>query len=175
MIQLGCDMETTEGVANFFIQTAIDAGCTDLSQLKLQKLVYFAHGWHLGLSGNPLFSEPVQAWRYGPVIQSLRREFRAFGSLPINKKARDIKIENGVLREYDVPLKEPEAISPFLSRIWDLYGKFTPIQLTNMTHEEGTPWHQIAVHYQFQIPLGITIPNDLIQSYFQALAAKPAA
>ncbi len=82
-------------------------------------------------------------------------------------------MEEGVLREYDVPLKNVEVITPFLSRIWDIYGGFSPIQLTNMTHEEGTPWHQIAVHYQFKIPPGITIPNELIQLYFQAEAAKP--
>ena len=145
-------METTEGVANFFIQRSLDTNCPDLSQLKLQKLVYFGHGWYLGLSATPLFVEPVQAWRYGPVIQSLRREFRHCGSSPITKKARDIRMEEGVLREYDVPLKNVEVITPFLSRIWDIYGGFSPIQLTNMTHEEGTPWHQIAVHYQFKIP-----------------------
>jgi len=168
-------METTEGIANFFIQKSIDTVCADFTQLKLQKMVYYAHGWHLGLSGNPLFLEPVQAWRYGPVIQSLRREFREFGSLPITRKARDVKFANDEILEYEYQLQETEAISPFLSRIWEIYGVFTPIQLTNMTHEEGTPWHQIAAHYSFRIPEGITIPNNLIQSYFKAQAIKQKA
>jgi uncharacterized phage-associated protein len=165
-------METTEGVANFFIDKAFGSACADLSQLKLQKLVYYAHGWHLGLSGLPLFVEPVQAWRYGPVIQSLRREFREFGSGPITRKARDIKVVNGSLEEREYALTDATQISPFLSRVWDQYGGYSAIQLTNMTHEPGTPWHQIATHYQFKIPPGITIPNELIREYFRAAAKK---
>jgi uncharacterized phage-associated protein len=168
----GWDMETTEGVANFFIQQSVDAGSSDLTQLKLQKMVYFAHGWHLALLDGPLFAEPVQAWRYGPVIQSLRAEFRHFGNTVINKKARDITLDNGILVERDVELRQPATITRFLNRIWEVYGRFSPIQITNMTHEQGTPWHQIATYYNFKIPAGVTIPNDLIKNYFKAIAAK---
>lgn len=168
-------METTEGVANFFIDKAIASGANDLSQLKLQKLVYYAHGWHLGLAESPLFVEPVQAWKYGPVIQSLRTEFKEFGSLPITRRARKIRWEGGTFTEQDYTLSDADLISPFLTRIWEEYGKFSAIQLTNMTHEPGTPWHQIATHYQFQIPAGTTIPNELMRDYFRAAAEKQMA
>ena len=163
-------METSEGVANFFIAKAEGGACTDLTQLKLQKIVYYAHGWHLGLSGLPLFVEPVQAWRYGPVIESLRSEFRLCGNLPITRKARDIRLEKGVLVEREFSLNDQNAMPPFLSRVWDEYHKFTAVQLMNMTHEVGSPWHQIASHYNFRIPPGTTIPNELIRDYFRAIA-----
>lgn len=168
-------METTEGVANFFIEKALAEPRNDLTQLKLQKLVYYAHGWHLGLTaGEPLFREPVQAWRYGPVIESLRDEFRSFGIQPINRKARDLRWTDGKFNEIELPLVNPGVIGPFLTRIWDEYGRYSGIQLSNMTHEAGTPWHQVASHYGMRIPPGITIPNDLIREHFQAKASKPA-
>src|SRR4051812_44914064 len=131
-------METTESVANFFIEKAIAGECFDLTQMKLQKLVYYAHGWHLGLSGDPLFLEPVQAWTYGPVIYSLRKEFGEFGANPIDRKARGIKWDGGTLTDFDFELEDSERMTPFLQKIWHVYRGLSAVQLTNMTHAPGT-------------------------------------
>jgi uncharacterized phage-associated protein len=55
-------------IANEFIKVAKRNGVL-LTPMKLQKLVYFAHGWYLALLGKPLINEPVEAWKFGPVIQ----------------------------------------------------------------------------------------------------------
>ena len=52
-----------KSIANFFIDRAKESGET-LTQMKLHKLIYYAHGWHLALTGEPLIDEPVQAWNY---------------------------------------------------------------------------------------------------------------
>jgi uncharacterized phage-associated protein len=43
-----------------------------MSPLKLQSLLYFAQGWHLAVHGEPLFPEPILAWRLGPVVEEVR-------------------------------------------------------------------------------------------------------
>ena len=72
-------------VANAFIDIAADNGFY-LTNLKLQKLVYFAHGWYLAFADAPLITDEIQSWRYGPVIHNLYSALRHYGSRPINKK-----------------------------------------------------------------------------------------
>jgi len=163
-------MQTTEAIANFFIDRALAGECDDLSQMKLQKLAYYAHGWSLGLRGQPLFAEPVQAWRYGPVILSLRREFRDVGRDPIRRKAREVSYEDGRFREYEPEVTPETEEVELLAGVWDIYKDFTPIQLANLTHRPGTPWSQVASHYRGNIPKGITIPNELMKEYFARCA-----
>ena len=62
-------------VANEFLHLA-HRDDRPITPLKMQKLVYFAHGWHLAITGAPLISEPIQAWQYGPVISSLYQIFK---------------------------------------------------------------------------------------------------
>ena len=66
-------------VANHFIEQAEKAG-QELTQMKLHKLLYFAHGWHLAMTGKPLFEEPILAGPYGPYMQSVYEGAYGFGS-----------------------------------------------------------------------------------------------
>src|SRR5947209_3400405 len=75
-----------KAIANYFLDLA-EAEAKSLTPMKLQKLVYYAHGWHLALTGRPLLDEEIQAWSFGPVIRSLYNEFREFGAEPITRRA----------------------------------------------------------------------------------------
>lgn len=163
-------MTTSESVANYFIKKAQEAQCTDLTQMKLQKLVYYAYGWYLGLSGSKLFAEPIQAWRYGPVVESLRGEFRDFGRDPITRPAQDIVYQDGHFVDVTPSIDDPH-LADFLDRIWEVYGGYSPFQLSNLTHAPDTPWSRVADRYGPDgIPPGITIPDELIQEHFAACA-----
>ena len=61
---------SAKAVANYFLARAKESGET-LSPMKLQKLIYFAHGWHLAVFDAPLLDEEVQAWDYGPASNRL--------------------------------------------------------------------------------------------------------
>src|SRR5262245_26249764 len=69
-------------VANWLIERGLEDG-RPVDPLKLQKLLYFAHGWHLAITGAPLLDEPIEAWQYGPVVSSIYHEFKHFGSRAI--------------------------------------------------------------------------------------------
>ena len=53
-----------------------------------------------------------------------------------------------------------------LSEIWRVYGKFSATQLSNMTHDEGTPWKDIFDKYQGRIPRNTDITRDAMRDWF---------
>lgn len=165
---------TAKAVANHFLDIAKQNGKT-LQPMKIQKLVYLAHGWHLGITGKPLIQDTVEAWRWGPVIKQLYHEFKEFGRTPITKKATElsfeekrggrvaIKIETPSLEQCSDDLATTKAL---LERIWEVYGEFTSAQLSNMTHKSGTPWDKAMEKRESRIS------NDLIRDHFQSLMNK---
>ena len=77
-------------VANKFIDLATAAG-DECSNMKLQKLVYFADGLHLAFGQGPLVREPFEAWKYGPVVPDLYHKFKNYfaGPVPANHAFRN--------------------------------------------------------------------------------------
>src|SRR5687768_9300066 len=75
-------MYNATSIANFFIQKGIEAG-NPIDQMKVQKLVYFAHGWYLAITNQPLINEAIEAWRFGPVIPSLYHSLKHSGNQAI--------------------------------------------------------------------------------------------
>ena len=71
-------MFTPIQIANYFIKSSFRTG-DELTPMKLIKLTYIAHGWHLGLYDSELIDEPVYAWKYGPVVQSIYQDFKWYG------------------------------------------------------------------------------------------------
>ena len=170
-------------IANHFLDLAKAKG-ESLDPMKVQKLVYFAHGWYLGLTDELLVNEQVEAWPYGPVIPSLWRAFRHYGNQVITDKVKRVRRLSTVPSDsfVDAPVEvyEPgledlpemaEGTRPFLQRIYDVYGVFTGIQLSNLTHEPGTPWRQTWDENDGKPPRHTDIPRDTIRDHFRALAA----
>lgn len=84
-----------KAVANAFLQIA-EKHDAKLSPLKLQKLVYISHGWHLAIEGQNLVSDEfAEAWQYGPVFPSLYHEFKGAGKGAITSPATDLEIGDG--------------------------------------------------------------------------------
>lgn len=92
------------------------------SPMKLQKLCYYAQGYHLAES-EELFAEDFQAWQHGPVIVDLYHKYKHFKWRQISD---DISSINEGLRE-------------FLTDIVSAYGRFDGAALSTMTHRES-PW-----------------------------------
>jgi uncharacterized phage-associated protein len=156
-----------KSVANYFLDLAAASG-QPITPMKLQKLVYYAHGWYAGYTEQPLINEPVEAWQYGPVIPSLYHEFKRFGSGVIKGKATDVDFDREGFCE--VPPPSDPNLRAFLDNIWKSYGRYTGIALSEMTHASGSPWHETWSKCAGM--KGTDIPFSAIKDHFKSAVLK---
>ncbi len=165
----------TISVANSVLGVASDHG-EQLTPMKLQKLVYYSHGWHLGLDQGPLCDEEVEAWQWGPVFPSLYHAVKHWGNLPIAEPVRlprVFPITGKIDALFTTPrLSESEHRfeMALIRRVWDVYGHLTAIGLSRMTHEEGSPW----VLARDGNRRGVVISEDSMRKFFGQKAASSA-
>lgn len=162
-------------VANYFIDKAT-AESMLVDPMKLQKIVYIAHGWHLAITGQPLISDCPRAWAYGPIIPELYDEFKGYGSRPIRTKATYFEPITDEVYDYSLSDSaspaEVRAVKPILDRVWDEYKKYSGLQLSAVTHESGTPWDQVAQTDEGDLHRGLPIPDEIIRRYYLSLARQ---
>ena len=157
-------------VANYFIHKA-KAANQYISLMKLLKLVYYAHGWHLGLGKGPLLDETIEAWKYGPAIRTVYEAFKGYGDQPILHgvtQAKDIWSEDAV--QTTINGQQNPQIVNFLDKIWDVYGKYSALQLSEMSHIANGPWGQVSKEYRNNnqpLPRGLDIPDSVIAVFFK--------
>ena len=151
----------SESVANYFLEKAFDTGVS-ISQMKLLKLVYIAHGWHRGCFGRNLIKEAVEAWQYGPVIPDLYAKVKHYGRGHINAPIPD----HGIAGDRNNPFPHPQT-GELLDQVWTSYRSYTAIQLSEITHRPGTPWDQVWNRSGGSVYEGAIIPNELIEFYYK--------
>ncbi|HEY4943286.1 MAG TPA: type II toxin-antitoxin system antitoxin SocA domain-containing protein [Rhizomicrobium sp.] len=153
-------------IANYLLDEA-DRIELPLTQVSLQKTIFYSHGWQLVLADRPLISDDVEAWTYGPVIRSLRENFRMFGRQRILKKRayfyNPISDETSY-RPYEISTDDQK----FLNQMLSFYGKMDPFVLVRMTHRKGSPWDRVMASNQ-RANLGRVIPNSEIKVHFERL------
>ena len=125
------------------------------TNLDLQKLAYFCHGWHLALIGRPLVDEPFEAWRFGPVLPSVYHKFKVFSSNPV-------PVEHPLV-QFEMPIDNGSDTSQLIDRVLQVYGNRTSFDLVNMSHAPDGPWTAA-----WESNFSSTIDNDLIRQYFIA-------
>jgi len=143
-------------VANYFLKKGRKENIP-ITPMKLVKLVYIAHGWSLAILRKELFSEDIQAWKYGPVIQSLYYITKQFGNQPIDVLFPEYEEVGEELSRQDTEL---------LDKVWDVYKKYTAVQLSSLTHQEGTPWYTVWYDRGGQNQYGAIIPTSLIKQHY---------
>lgn len=122
-------MSVVFSVAKELVKLSLSGDEKDpLTNLRLQKLLYYAQAWSLILRESELFSDDLQAWRWGPVVPAVYRK------LPDEMAANHI----GPDAFADAPdLQGDEA--EFVKRVWEAYNQYSALQLLKMAHEE-LPW-----------------------------------
>ncbi len=111
--------------------------------MKLLKLIYLAHGCSLAILERPLIDEPIEAWRYGPVVGNVYHALKHYGMRLINETIKDsIYLDNGVVQiQHYATDFDPKTLE-LLNKIW-VSNKFnTGIQLSNWSHDNKGPWHK---------------------------------
>lgn len=128
-----------------------------ISNLKLQKLLYLAHMFHLGGQGEPLIDGCFEAWDYGPVEPSVYRIARVFGIDPIGNVFRGFSDINDTASEAKI-----------LDEVIDKLGHMSPSKLVAVTHWDDGAWAK----YYVPGARNIIIPDCAIQAEYHARAAK---
>ena len=117
-----------------------------LTNLKLQKLLYYQQGFHLAFFGTPLFGDAVEAWMYGPVVPSVYNEYSSYGS--------------SSLPEVDSVIALTDEEEELFNEVYDSYREFSAIGLMNRTHKEK-PWASVSPHDR-----GTVIPQESMRDFF---------
>jgi len=142
------------GVAGYLIRQGIEGQHGPYTPLQHIKLTYLCHGWMLGLYDRPISRQPVQAWRYGPVIADVYHAVKKHGRDPVEEP---LGFRIPAFDDYEENL---------IGQVLDVYKAFSGIDLSSMTHQPGTPWHDIY-HKRGQNAI---IPDTLIKEHFAELA-----
>ena len=146
-------------IAGQFVNKGI-ADSNPVTQMKLQKIVFFAHGLHLMLNnGKPLISDNFLAWKFGPVVPSIYQVYKRWGNFPIIEKS-EITINNEPLSNFtELSQSAIEAINT----TWDITKDVDAITLSNWSHAKGSPWD-----YSYNsLGENSVIDNQRIKEYFE--------
>ena len=145
------DMHSSHIIADIFLQYAREAG-SELTPMQVLKLVYIAHGWMLGIFGEPLISDRIGAWDYGPIIPKLYHRLKKYRDHPVTAALSSEPPEQA-LSDTEIDL---------IWQIFDNYGHFSGPALSTLTRQKNSPWDITCSSDQ----PGVEIHNDLLRSYY---------
>ena len=118
--------KSAKDVAQFLL-SLIDINVGDtVSNLKLQKLLYYCQGYYLALYNKTLFEDKIYAWDYGPVVKTVYDTYKDFGSLALEPVA-------------NYAGKLTKSQKELILKVYEQYGQFSAGKLVEMTHSEF-PW-----------------------------------
>ncbi len=137
-------------VADFFISLGNADNEDPMTNLRINKLMYFAQGWNLQRFGKPLFQEDIKAWKYGPVIESIYKKYQSYGKNIITDCSEGFNISQ-------IPSEEIQL----LLDVYNKYRGYSTSRLVEKSHEENTPWAKTYVEGKSK-----TIDTSLIKEYF---------
>ncbi len=153
-------------IANEFIARGVEDEIKDMTNMKIQKLVYFAHGYFLAIYDRPLIREEFEVWKHGPVVRQLY------------EKCKEVILQEGWKRDhsFNKPLKvqddhivrvrenDTDAIC-VVNSVWRSCKEYRASYLRRLTHFFDSPW---TITLDRKGPYAIILNSD-ITDYFKNL------
>jgi Uncharacterized phage-associated protein len=139
-------------VAKYFLTKGKTSTNEAITHLKLQKLVYYAQGYHLAVFGEALFADSIEAWVHGPVCPVLYNTYRFYGysEIPAPKGIPNI----------------PDNAKVIIDMAWDVFGQYEGPDLERFTHQEE-PWIRAREGLQLNQNTNKEIDITIIKTYFR--------
>ena len=103
-----------------------------ITNLKMQKLLYYVYAWCLVKTGSSCFEEKFQAWPNGPVLPSVYHELKVYGASPIDPDFTGLETKDD-LRELEVRIGRAKEL---IDKVFEKYGALSAFQLVSLTHNE---------------------------------------
>lgn len=157
---------SVNAVIDYLLSKIDDEAGDSITNLKIQKLLYYCQGWHLSQFGMPLFNEELQAWPHGPVTPPAYQRLKRYGNQSVDPQA--------VVSDPMSDLSEESR--SLIDQVWALYGWRSASELRNMTHQER-PWKEAwAAGPEQNTPLDQTVMREFFdeEGRRQLEAAEPA-
>lgn len=132
-----------------------------VSNLKLQKLLYFIQAFFLITANKKCFSQRIEAWEFGPVVPEAYREYKCFGAADIppiiyyyvieGEALKKLKYNENTIKEYDRNL---------VSEVIEEFKDYSATDLVRLTHGQD-PWKDAYQPYENNV-----ITEDALRRYF---------
>lgn len=152
-----------KAIANLILDVANALGKT-ATNLSINKIAYFAHGYYLARFGKPLIDAKIEAWEYGPVFREIYHEFKKFNDKPIiNYYAEEFNLDTEQMEFSQWNLSSDEEV--FLRKVIESYLKLRAGYLVEMSHLADGPWYK-AWYHEGRVNPGMEISNEEILQYF---------
>lgn len=148
------DLVAPSQAANFLLVNSRETGEV-LTNLKLQKLLYYSQAWFLALNGAALFDEEFQAWVHGPVLPSQYFRFSDFRWKPIIDEVAEPNLD--------------DRFANHLCEVLEVFGVETAVALEHMTHDE-MPWKRARGTLEPHEPSKAIIRKEWMQEFYAQLA-----
>jgi uncharacterized phage-associated protein len=152
-------------IANFVLDFCDERNLA-ISNLPLQKIVYFCHVWSLIELQRPLIRHAFEAWEFGPVLPYLYREFKSYDRSPIRSRAARLDPVDGKYRVVEYSFDS--ATDSLLSKIVGFYSRLRPGDLVDLSHAKGGPWH-VAWHHGGSVNPGMKIDDVKIVEFYSSV------
>ena len=144
-------MLSAQDVADFFLHPLVEEDGELITNLKLQKLLYYAQGYALAILDRPMFPETIEHWTHGPVVPEIYHKYKNYGysALP------PVEIDLNKYKSEEIHI---------LQRVRNEKGRYTAWALRNKTHKES-PW--LNTHNNEEMT------KESIEKYFAETLLEP--
>lgn len=155
-------------IARYIINKCNEKGII-ISNLKLQKLLYFVQGYTFAFDGHRCFSNKIQAWDYGPVCPDAYHEFKKYGAMniPPVHECIEVTFDSHDNISWDtVPFDSSKIDSDTretIDAVVNNYAPFSATKLVDITHNQ-LPWKK--TYFSHPSEKNVTIDEQLIKKYF---------
>lgn len=150
---------TYDKIADYFIGLSNETGGL-ITNLKLQKLVYYAQAWSLALNNKELFNDDFEAWVHGPVLRALYDKYKVLRWTPINKEVNFAAVQGSFSSE----------VQKLLAEVAETYFELDAYKLERLTHSEE-PWIEARGSLADNEVCSNTISKDTMKRYYTNLVA----
>jgi uncharacterized phage-associated protein len=148
-----------QDIAAYFLAFANETGNL-LTNLKLQKLVYYVQAWHLALYDKPVFEDDFEAWIHGPVLPDLFKLYQPYGYRPILISNLNEEVLSSLKQKFGIQLAE------LIDEVIEEYFGADAFALSQQTHAE-LPWQEARKDLQRDAPSHNIITKESMKSYYK--------
>ena len=148
-------------IANVVLRLANAQG-KHVTNLHLNKSIFFMHVDFLRDRNVPLVSAKIEAWEFGPVFREIYNQFKKFRAEPISEFAKKVSYDTGELEVVDVDL--PKSVLDYVESLADFYLSVPAGVLVDVSHARGGAWDTVWSNAD-GFNAGMEITEEIIRKF----------